>query len=496
MTNPQGPGASPAAERLSSGAAWLDEILHGGFLPRRSYLVRGGPGAGKTTLGVQFLMEGVRQGERVLYISLGEAQEQIRDNAARLGVDLSAVEILDLSPSPAFFAEIRSYEIFSPAEVEREPVTRKIIETVTRVKPQRVFVDPMSQLRYLSQDAFQFRRQVLSFLHFLQEAGATVLFTSESTESDPDDYIQIVGDGVINLEHHPNHRTLTITKYRGSAFAAGPHAIRLTDRGMQIYPRLVPEDYAAEFRPEPLPFGLPALDAMLEGGLERGTVSLLTGPSGVGKTSLGLRFMREAASRKERAVVFTFEEEVAIMRHRAQGLQMPIDDLIAQGDLAIRKIEPLRYSADEFARQVREEVEERGTRVIMIDSITGFRLALQGGDLVERLHAQCKYLQNMGVAVLLINEVEAIAGDFRVTDFKVSYLADNVVFIRYLEKHTQAGVGLSKAIGVLKKRLSSFDPTVRELQLGAGGLHVGAPMRGVDSILSRFPVWKADQEAR
>lgn len=490
MSDHPSPAAPAPPERLSSGAPWLDEILHGGFLPRRSYLVRGGPGAGKTTLGLQFLIEGVRCGERVLYITLGEAAPQIRENAARLGLDLTPVEILDLSPSPAFFADVQSYEIFTPAEVEREPVTRKIIAAIDRVKPQRIFVDPMSQLRYLSQDAFQFRRQVLSFLHFLQETGATVMFTSESTESDPDDYIQIVGDAVINLDHRADHRTLTVTKYRGSSFENGPHAIRLTNQGMRVFPRLVPGDFSEAFTPDPLGFGLPQLDHMLNGGLERGTVSLITGPSGVGKTSLGLRFMREAATRGERAVVFTFEEEVEIMMHRCAGLGMPIRDLVAAGSLIIRKIEPLRYSADEFARIVRDEVEQWGARVIMIDSVTGFRLSLQGEDLVERLHAQCKYLQNMGIALLLINEVEAIAGDFRVTDFKISYLADNVLFIRYLEKHTAHGVQLGKALGVLKKRLSSFDPTVRELHLGDRGIDVGEPLRGVDSILSHFPVWK------
>lgn len=487
------PTNQPNVERVTSGADWLDEILHGGFLKHRSYLVRGGPGTGKTTLGLHFLTAGVKRGERSLYISLGEPEKQIRDNAAHQGFDMSEVSVLDLSPSPAFFAEMKSYEIFSPAEVEREPITRRIIEHVQRVNPDRVFVDPISQLRYLSQDAFQFRRQALSFLHFLQEQGATVLFTSETSDNDPDDYIQVIGDGVINLENKLSTRTLTVTKFRGSEFASGQHAIRLTGHGMEVYPRLVPEDYGKPFNPEAIPFGLPELDTMLRGGLERGTVSILTGPSGVGKTSLGIQFMREAATRGERSVIYSFEEEISVMMHRAESLNIPARRLIDEGKLSIVKVEPLRYSADEFARMVRTEVEQRGTRIIMIDSMAGYRLSLKGEDLVSRLHAQCKYLQNMGVAVLLINEVESVGGDFRVTDLKISYLADNVIFIRYMERHAPDGVTLCKGLGVLKKRLTSFDSSIRELTFDDQGLHVSPPLKGVSSILSSFPVWADDQ---
>jgi circadian clock protein KaiC len=193
-------------------------------------------------------------------------------------------------------------------------------------------------------------------------------------------------------------------------------------------------------------------------------------------------------------VIYTFEEEVEVMLHRAEGLGIPARRLIQEGTLAIMKIEPLRYSADEFARLVRTEVEERGTRIVMLDSMAGYRLSLKGEDLVSRLHAQCKYLQNMGVAVLLINEVESLGGDFRVTDLKISYLADNVIYIRYMERHSGERVTLSKGLGVLKKRLSDFDSSIRELTFDAQGLHVGPPLKGVASILSAFPVWMDNRE--
>lgn len=479
-------------ERLSSGTSWLDEVLHGGFLPRRSYLIRGGPGTGKTTLCLGFLREGVKRGERVLFISFGEPADQIRNDAARLDFDMRDVPILDLSPSPEFFAEVRSYEIFAPAEVEREPLTRRIIETIEQHQPQRIVVDPMSQLRYLSQDVYQFRRQVLSFLHYLHQRGATVLFTSESSDRDPDDYIQIIGDGVITLENRLTARSLAVTKFRGSSYMEGRHALRLTDHGLEVYPRLVPADYQRNFDLQVLPFGMQGLDAMLQGGIERGTVTIVTGPSGAGKTSLGMQFMREAASRGERSVVYSFEEEIDIIMHRCESLNIPAHRMVQEGTLFLKKVEPLRYSADEFARMVREEVEQKGARVVMLDSIAGYRLSLQGeeGDLVSRLHAQCKYLQNMGVVTLLINELAAVSGEFRVTDMSFSYLADNVLYLRYLEHQQAAGVRLSKAIGVLKKRLSGFDTSVRELLFSREGLKVSPPLRDVSNILSDLPVWK------
>lgn len=485
--------AIKAAARLTSGARWLDEILHGGYLAERSCLVRGGPGTGKTTLGLLFLAAGVKQGESSLLISLGEPEHQIRQDAAQRGFDLTGVSILDLSPSPSFFAELKDYEIFSPVEVEREPITRKIIEHVERVRPTRVFVDPISQLRYLSHDAFQFRRRVLSFLHFLQEQGATVLFTSETSETDPDDYIQVVGDGVINLENTDAGRSLYVSKFRGSEYQPGRHSLRLTGQGMEVYPRLIPEAHGQPCVLETIPLGIPELDRMLNGGLERGTITIITGPSGVGKTSVGLQFMREASTRGERSVVYSFEEEIEIMLRRTEALRIPAREMVHQGSLAVAKIEPLRYSADEFARLVRTEVEERGTRIVMIDSMAGYRLSLQGENLVEHLHALCKYLQNMGVAVVLINEIENISGEFKVTEHHISYLADNVIFLRYMEHHSAVDVRLGKAVGVLKKRLSNFDPTVRELTLTDEGIKVGPPLRGISSILSTLPVWNERQ---
>lgn len=475
--------------RLSVGITGLNEVIGGGLIPQRSYLVRGGPGTGKTTLGFHFLAAGVALGEKVLFITLGEPEAQLRANAQWLGFEIEAMPFLDLSPSSEFFTEVQTYDIFSASEVEREPTTQKIIEQVQAVKPQRVFLDAITQFRYLATDEFQFRKQVLSFLRFLVEGGATVVFTSEGTSSAPDDDLQFISDGVIYLELLPEGRTVSVTKFRGSNFRDGRHSLRLSETGMQVFPRLLPDNYQQDFISEPISSGIPEMDEMLHGGLERGTVSVISGPSGVGKTTVGIQFMKEAAARGERSVVYIFEESTSTLLHRCESVNIPVQQMIEQGSLSVIPVEPLLYSPDEFANMVRIEVEDRQTRIVMIDSISGYQLSMRGQDLVSNLHALCKYLKNMGVTVILINEIETLAGDFRMTEVGISYLADSLVFIRYLEHQLQAGTEICKAMGVIKKRVSNFEKSLRELDITRYGIKVSKPIRRVRGILSAAPLW-------
>jgi circadian clock protein KaiC len=471
--------------RLSTGVAGLDEILLGGLLPGRAYLLRGGPGSGKTTMGLHFLTASRADWEKPLFITMGESEEQIRKNAEAIGFDLEGVTFLDLSPSTTFFTEVQSYDIFAPAEVEREPTTQQIVAQVEALKPQRVFLDAITQFRYLAGDAFQFRKQALSFLRFLTEQGATVLFTSEASVEAPDDDLQFMADGVINLEFTPEERTLSVSKFRGSDFRSGQHSMKLSPTGVEVFPRLLPETHQREFVPDILPSGVPELDELLHGGLERGTISIISGPTGVGKTTLGLQFMKEAAGRGERSAVFTFEERLDTLLRRSEAVHIPVHAMIERGTLSVVQVEPLQWTPDEFARLIRREVEEHATRIIMLDSTAGYRLSLRSEDLVEHLHALCKYLQNMGVAVLLISEIEAITGEFQATEGGLSYLADNIVFLRYIEVQGQ----LRRAIGVLKKRLTGFENTLREIEITHYGIKVGKPLTELRGILHGTPEW-------
>ncbi|MDF5713104.1 MAG: ATPase domain-containing protein [Rhizonema sp. NSF051] len=475
--------------RMSSGIPGLDEILYGGYIQGRTYLIRGGAGVGKTTLGMHFLTSGAKRGERVLFITLGETVTQLRRTAEGLGFDLQSITFLDLSPTPEFFAQVQTYDIFSPAEVEREPITRQIVEQVETLKPHRIFIDSMTQFRYLATDAFQFRKQVLSFLRFLVEQDTTVLFTSESSGEAPDDDLQFMSDGVLNLHFSHNERTLCISKFRGSDFQNGHHAIRLTSTGMQIFPRLMPQAFAEAFTTESISSGIPEIDELLHGGIERSTITIISGASGVGKSTLGLQFMKEAAGRGEHSVIYTFEERKETLLRRAEGINIPINVMQERGTLSVVQVEPLHYTPDEFAHLVRQEVEQKQARIVMIDSVSGYQLSVRGKDLTSHIHALCKYLQNMGVAVLLLNEVETITGDFRATEIGISYLADTIIFLRYLEMQGE----LRRTIGVLKKRMSDFEKTLREFEITRYGIKVGKPLTHLRGLLTGVPEFLNDK---
>lgn len=469
--------------RLDSGISGLNEILNGGYLSGKAYLIRGEPGSGKTTIGLHFLEAGMTQDETGLFITLEESVSQIQTIAQSLGFSLETTSFLDLSPTTDFFAQIQTYDIFLPSEVEREPVTRAIVEQIETVQPSRIFIDSITQFRYLSNDAFQFRKQVLSFLRFLRESGATILFTSEHSQDTPDDDLQFMSDGVINLSIEDLERTLWVSKFRGSDFYAGRHSIRLTQQGMFLFPKLIPERYNRPHDLSTLSSGIPAIDELLHGGIERGTITVITGPTGVGKSTLGAQFMKEASGRGERSVIFTFEEKRDMMLQRFRSINIAVDAMLKQETLSLVQVEPLQYSPDEFASLVRQEVEHCQAQIVMIDSLSGYSLSLRGKHLIRNIHALCKYLQNMGVAVLLVNEIESITGDFQATELGISYLADNIIFLRYIETEGE----LRRAIGVLKKRMSNFEKTMREFEITRYGVKVGRSLTQLRGILSGAP---------
>ncbi len=471
-------------ERISTGVSGLEEILGGGFIPQGAYLVRGAPGSGKTMLGLHFLTAGTQKGEQCLFITLGETEQQIRKNAASLGFDLQGVSFLDLSPSPEFFTEDQSYDIFHPAEVEREPITRKIIEQVVAIRPRRVFLDALTQFRYLSTDQLEFHKQAFSFLRYLRESGATVVFSSDSSPEAPDDDLQFMSDGIIQLECSDMERRLFVTKMRGSSFRMGHHTFRLTARGMEVSPILVPDSLHEGKAPvvsgEMIASDIPELDALLHGGLDQGSTTVLTGPSGVGKTTVGVQFMRASASRQERAALYIFEEGLESLLRRCEAINLPIRPLIDNGWLKIVPIEPLSFTADEFSSLICRDVEESNVRLVMIDSVAGYNMSLRGKDLVSHLHALTRYLKSKGVSTILVNELEALSGDFHISEIGISYLADDIIFLRYLELNGE----LRKAMGVIKKRVGDFEKTLRELEITPDGLKLGAPMTRLRGLLS------------
>jgi circadian clock protein KaiC len=468
--------------RASSGIAGLDDVLHGGFIAGRTYLLSGPPGTGKTTVGWHFLTADAAAANRSMFLTFGEPVRELKANAASMGFACDDVRFLDLSPASGFFTESQSYDLFSAAEVEREPITARIIEAIEREAPQRVFIDSITHLRYLATDDHDFRRLALSFLRYLAEKGTTVLVSSEATDSAPDDDVRFLADGVIQLCADSRRRDVQVTKFRGSGYRSGKHTLVLDERGAHVFPRLIPEQHAKGFSPDPLPSGVAQLDALLHGGIERGTITLLTGPSGVGKTTLGAQFMKEAAERGHRSVIYSFDERTEILLQRCSSVNIPVRAMLDAGTLSVVELEALRFGADEFADLVRRDVEQRGTQIVMIDSISGYRLSVGDDNLTERLHALCKYLQNVGVTVLLVSEVQDLS-QFRISEIGISYLADNVVFLRYIERRVTDRVEIQRAIGVLKKRLSDFEKTLRPFDLTAQGIVIGEPLQRIVGAL-------------
>jgi circadian clock protein KaiC len=326
-------------------------------------------------------------------------------------------------------------------------------------------------------------------LRFLLERNATLLFTSQGSEGAPDDDLQFMSDGVIHLEFSTKGRTLCVTKLRGSNFREGSHSMRLSHRGIEVFPCLLPDAHKQNFVAETIASGIPELDELLHGGLERGTVTIISGPSGVGKTTLGCQFMKEAAGRGERSVIYTFEEEIELILTRCEAINIPARTMTQRGTMSLVKVEPLQLAPDEFANLVRREIEARQTKIVMIDSVSGYKLSLRGEDLLSQLHRLCKYLANMGVTVILVNEVEVFAGEFQATAAGITYLSDNFLFMRYMERRIQGTVEIRKAIGVLKKRLTDFEKTLREVEITRYGIKVSKPMAGLSAILSATPVW-------
>lgn len=470
--------------RISTGILQLDSILKGGLIRDKSYLIKGGPGTGKSTFGYHFLEQGNREGETTMLISLRESETNIRTHSAVQGIDLSDTIILDLSPGKQEMKHTQNYSVFSPHEVEAEPMIQSVIKAVDEHQPSRVMLDSLTMVKYLFGNPFQYKNMALSLIHRICSSGSTLFMVAETHQTNTEEEAEFWVDGVIEVNSGPAWRRMRVQKFRGSDFQPGDHAIKITERGIAVYPRLQPGSYEREFQNRPLSTGIDKLDEMLGGGIEQGTITMITGPSGVGKTNLGIQFMKEASRRGERSVMYTFEEARDVIVNRSRLIGVPIESMIEKGQLEIKTIEPFSFSPDEFAIMVRSDIEENGTRSVMIDSVGGYSLTVREERALERLHALRTYLGNVGVTAIFVNETQSITGEFVTTNMNASYLADNIIYLRYLELNGE----LKKSIGILKKRLSNFEKSIREFNITGEGIKLGEPLKNLRGILSGTPL--------
>jgi circadian clock protein KaiC len=472
-----------------TGIHGLDSILLGGFPRNRIYLVQGDPGVGKTTLGLQFLLEGSAQGERGLYITLSESRDELRAVAKSHGWSLDGIDIFEQMIGEEALQEEES-TVFYPSEIELGETIQAMLVEVDRVKPQRVVLDSLSEIRLLAQSGLRYRKQILGLKQFFAGRNVTVLCLDDRTAEIQDIQLQSVPHGVLELERYTPlygsaRRRLQLVKVRGLNFKDGYHDFNIVTGGLVVFPRLVAasEEDSADVGSEQIASGLDSLDRMLGGGLDRGTSTVIMGPAGSGKSAMAMQYAVVAGRRGERTSVFIFEESVKSVSNRSASLGLPLADLLEQGTITIHRIDPAQLQPGEFAHLVREDVEEHGTRVIVIDSLNGYLNAVpEERFLLLHLHELLSYLGQHGVATILIFAQHGLVGSMQ-APVDVSYLADCVILLRYFEAEGR----IHKAVSVVKKRSGPHETAIRALTMDGSGLHVGEALTNYRGVLSGIP---------
>jgi circadian clock protein KaiC len=479
------------SDRISTGNAGLDSILGGGLPAKRLYLIEGAPGSGKTTLALQFLLQGGRAGEPVLYVTLSETSEELSVVAASHGWSLDNVDLFELASADSVLGMGRDQSILHSWEMELGGTIDLIRQEVERVKPQRIVFDSLSELRLLAQDPLRYRRQLLFLKQFFARLDTTVLLVDDLTGGTGvrDNHLHSLCHGVITLERltldfGAARRRMQIQKMRGVEFVAGYHDMIIRKGGIDIFPRLIAADHHADFSGEPVPSKIPALDAILGGGPQRGTTTLISGPAGTGKTTLALQYLIAACERGENTVIYQFDERVGTLISRARQIGVDLETWVHEGRLSIRQIDPAEIAPGEFAAMVQRAVEERDARIILIDSLNGYMAAMpQEQQLILQLHELLSYLSHRGVVTLLINPQQGFFGSMNANEPNVSYIADVVILLRFFEAEGR----IRKALSVVKNRSGAHEDTIRELRIDAQGLRVGAPLSDFRGVLKGTP---------
>ena len=477
-------------QRVFTGIADLDDVLGGGLTAHRSYLLEGTPGSGKTTIAMQFLIEGARLGESGLYITLSETIAELREVAASHGWPLDGIELFELVTEHGLDPDSEQ-SILEPSEVELGETLRGVRECVDRVKPSRVVLDSLSEMRLLAQSSLRYRRQILALKQYFSTRNCTVLMLDDRSSDPGDLQLHSIAHGVITLEqaaqdYGKERRRLRVVKMRGVKYRGGFHDFAIQTGGVAVFPRLIAAEHHAAFADGLLSTGVPAFDEMLGGGITPGTNTLLSGPSGVGKTTTAVRAGLSAIERGHKAVYYLFDEGVATLLSRARAMGMDLEPHIASGDLQVQQIDPAEVTPGEFASWVRKAVEVDGVRFLAIDSLNAFLQAMPGEKyLLLQMHEMLSYLNQQGVLTMLILGQHGIIGDVR-SDIDLSYLSDGIVLFRYFEARGE----VRKAISVAKSRTTAHQSSIREFRLTSAGIEIGVPLKDFEGVLTGLPAYR------
>jgi circadian clock protein KaiC len=481
-------------DRCLTGIAGLDNILCGGVPKDRLYLIQGEPGTGKTTLALQYLLEGARRGEASLYITFSESKEELLAVAESHGWDLKGIALLELSAIEQQLKQESQNTVFHPSEVEMNQTTDLLFAEVDRVKPVRVVFDSVSEMRMLADNGLRYRRQMLALKQFFSGKKCTVLLLDDLTSSPKDLQVQSIVHGVINLQKlHPEfgdeRRRLNVVKMRGVSFLGGHHDYVIKTGGMEVFPRMVASHHEPALKQEQISSGIPAFDALVGGGLNAGTSTLFLGPAGTGKSTLAMQYAYAACERGERAAIFAFEESMNTLMTRTRSMGMDLGKHLRSGVLRIQKVDPAQLSPGEFASQIRESVLKDKLKVVVIDSLNGYLHAMPAEEfLTLQLHELLTFLGSQGVVTFLVLAQQGMMGVMN-TPVDLTYLADTVIITRYFESRGS----VKKAVSVLKKRGGPHEATIREFKISSEGLSVGEPLAKFQGVLTGVPTFFGDQ---
>lgn len=480
---------------VSSGSPALDYILAGGFASKRIHLIEGEPGAGKTTLGLQFLLEGRKENERCLYITLSESKEELLHVARSHQWSLDGIDIFELVPPELSLDQDREQSIVYASDLELGETVQMVKDEVERVAPSRVVFDSLSEIRLLAQGALRFRRQVLALKHFFAQHGCTVLFLDDLTETVDDLSLHSLAHGVVRLEqlaltYGAERRRLRVHKMRARKFHGGFHDFVIRQGGLEVFPRLVASDHPDEGHEWKTGCSDdPALDELVGGSLDYGTSTLIIGPSGTGKSTLGLRYVYSAMQKGDKALVISFDETRAIFERRAIGLGLDTRELEKNGQFSYRQVDPAELSPGELTGIIRNHVEKDGFRVVVLDSLSGYQQAMpEENFLLLQMHEILTYLNQQSVLTFLILTQAGMIGQMH-SPLDLTYLSDTVLLLRYFEADGE----VRRAISVVKKRTGSHETAIRAFRVGRGGITVGPRLEGFRGVLTGTPVYEGEE---
>ena len=475
-------------EKAEFGVSGLDDITAGGLARGRLYLLEGNPGTGKTTIATQFLMDGAKAGERALYITLSETEDELRAGASSHGWELAGVDIFELVPPESLLDEEQQQSLLYSSDLELGETTKRIFESFERVKPERVVLDSLSEIRLLAQSSLRYRRQILALKHYFARSGATVLMLDDLSSESNDRTVHSVAHGVIRLEelspeYGAERRRLRVIKYRGQRYRGGFHDFVIATGGVRVFPRLVSAEHRKTFEREVLKSQIPQLNLLLGGGMDRGSSTLILGPAGTGKSLLALSFVLGAVQRGECAAMFIFDEELGLLIERAKGLGIDLQTMVDSGHIILEQVDAAELTPGEFSERVRSCVEERDARTIVIDSLNGYQASMPAEHaLILHMHELLQYLNRQGASTFLTVAQHGLVGDMK-APVDITYLADTVVLLRYFEALGR----VRRAISIIKKRTSAHEDTIREYRIGGDGITVGEPLVTFQGVLRGVP---------